>query len=735
MIDTRVATRIGTRVRGGGATGATSPDDPWLGTSSPVAPQRPAIAIEVLRATGSAAGGASSYELLPHVACTDVVWRMGADAKTAVLRYRFDDAVPGAPRSVEGALSTLSSGPGVIEVGDRLAVRAVRPDGARVPLFDGHPQEFRMVLDGDVEAVEVACVGVEHRCRDRPVGGAIHRDASRPDSADEGAQLATDLVARCNPDGLANATGEGEDFDPDPGGVADRKYPVFLDAGVCRDRKIGRRWTLAMLARYLIFTGNPDAEFVQNPDGVGLDSVLVAREPKAGAAYDPADPATFDARPIVVSDRPLTGRDWPGLLDSLVRDKGFGMAFDLDHDGAGNPETTLRVFHLQLGAVRDVHLPARGSPFDPETCNLGSADAARTLEPLVNEWAVDGAPLRKEHSFILLPGFPSAPADSASPAALDRFLLDRDESEQDAYRLFVFNEAGDGYYAPGSTEKASTVPSLDAVFGEGDYVPRRRPATSELVSVDAGNVPLRPRLAISKDYQADAPGLWDGSSGTWQEVAGGWELAADRLGIRITAHDPNGWNIGRSDDAGAPFPAGVVKVVESIGKPSAANPKFVLRLTAAVDGDRILRATAARTDESLSPTTVRRTVDARDRYRRDTVCAGSELNPDGDDQDQRDDTEAAQAEADALREATENGLFGGTLTIPRFTMHYGIGDRIRGIAGRGLGFRLDGGGIRNAPAYPVVEEVHWRLGDGQATTLKLADEAGHARRSRRGRPR
>ena len=262
-----------------------APLDNWLWPSSPVPPVRPATTIEVLRATtGSTSSGGTgfAYQTMANLVCSDVVWRMGSQAKTAVLRYRFDGFTPGVPQSVEQALSTAANSPGTINVGDRIVVRAVRPDGSRVPLFDGFPQEFGLVLDDGVETVAITCVGVEYRLRDLPVGGAVIRDASQPTATSSAAQFPSDLVARCNPGGLANATDTGSDFDPSPGGTADQKYPVFLDLEVCRDRKIGRKWTLAMVARYLIFTNNTDETYVKNPEGSDLDEVLVSQEPKGG---------------------------------------------------------------------------------------------------------------------------------------------------------------------------------------------------------------------------------------------------------------------------------------------------------------------------------------------------------------------------------------------------------------------------------------------------------------------
>ena len=162
---------------------------------------------------------------------------------------------------------------------------------------------------------------------------------------------------------------------------------------------------------------------------------------------------------------------------------------------------------------------------------------------MVNEWIVEGAPLRVEASLVLECLFPSQASDSANAAALDKFLATEDQVEPTLYRLFGFNEAGDGYYSPNSTTKQTVVPSLDAVFGADNYIPHRRPTLGELVSTDEDNLPLRPRVWISKrsNYKGSVPGVWDGSTGTWQLIGGGYEVLKDRLGIRLTCQNPNAW--------------------------------------------------------------------------------------------------------------------------------------------------------------------------------------------------
>ena len=84
------------------------------------------------------------------------------------------------------------------------------------------------------------------------------------------------------------------------------------------------------------------------------------------------------------------------------------------------------------------------------------------------------------------------------------------------------------------------------------YVRRLRPGSNTLLTRDSAGRPLQAQLALSRDYAGPAPAVWDGT-GTWQPIAGGWELLEDRLGILVTVEDPESWPIG---DYTGPQPAG-----------------------------------------------------------------------------------------------------------------------------------------------------------------------------------
>ena len=278
-------------------------------------------------------------------------------------------------------------------------------------------------------------------------------------------------------------------------------------------------------------------------------------------------------------------------------------------------------------------------------------------------------------------------------------------------------------------------PKIRSPRSTGSSGPRTTPraATSsgggsrsgELFTLDPNRKPLRARLSISTDFKGTAPGLWDGT-GTWQPVGGGFELLKDRLGIWINAPNPNSWNIQASKVSGAPYPAGVVKGVEDQANASAKH--FTLRLTCVVEGDQVLSATADRRPSSPTSYTITRRVDARDRYAKHVVAAGSEFNAGSQPVVARDDSMDALAEANARRTAGEAGEVAGAVTIPRFTLAYRIGDRICSIQGRNLSLRTNAGApTEEGEVYPSVVGLTWEFDPRQQTILQLSDQRGQYR--------
>ncbi len=688
-------------------------DDPWLvyNADGSVSPYMLAIPVSVYRFDG-----VSSLTLLPNVECLSITQSEGTDPGSAVFRYNLAFGIGNAPDSIETALATGIGGGYVVSVDDRLVVQAVRPDGTPVCLFDGLAVDFGMGLDPSNEDVQLGAIGIGSTAFDTVIGEAIFRDAAVPMGL---LDTQTDLLAQFNPGGLPNCSPDGFMAGSVANGL-DFRYPTFLDPQVIHTPDSRTYWTLAKACRYILFnpTGNPSQQYVNNPDGAYLDGLLVTQfygNPPTNAIRCP--------------DTPISGKDWPGTINRLVGECGFGTNFSLT-TSAGLPTTTFNVFDNQAGAVKSLYLAPRGTDFDPTLFNFNMSNLHRDVSEVVNQQTLVGGPNLWEASFILAPGFPMVAADS-SDATLPTFE-EGDPSfittNGNKYRLYIFDETGDGTYAPGSNALAQTVPSLDGLFGKGQYTSRRRPGIGTLISVDlATNRTREARLSISTNYAGTSPGLWDGT-GTWQTVDGGWRLAPDRLGIIITARNPNSWNIGESSVAGVPFPGGVVNGVEAQAVTGATN--FTLRLTCVVEADQALVAVATPSGNSPVSRTISRTTDASDRYHNEYVDYPSEFNATGgNDLNPRNDQPAALAEMQALRAQTESGVLSGQVVIPRLTAYYQIGDRIDSIQGRNLGLRTDAG--TGNPVYPVVVGVSYQLDGNQTTTLDLSDAGTKRLRYRR----
>ncbi len=676
-------------------------------------------------------GASRPFELLPNVRVVEIQHREGPFPGHARFRYVFDDRNDeSGPTSFQDALGVGVDLPGVVQNDERLVALTFLADGSQEILFDGFAQVPELNLAPDREVVTFLAFGVAIRAWDAPIAGALMRDADDPSTGED---VFTSLPTHFNPAGRPNASPEGADaVDP-----SERTYPTFLDPLVVREPDVRRHWTVAMASRYLCYGYNPDETFVRNPDGDLIDALLDSRIPRPGADFSPDDPDTYESEPLLVADYPATGKPWPVALAEILEPHGFGLSFQLATRPDGHPETQLQLFRRQdgsPGSYKELLLQPRGSQLDPSQSNLAEAHVARDVSGVANVIAVHGRPTRYEASFVLAPGFPIAAADAANSAALRAFDRNSDDFAREKsafYRLYVLDETGEGHWDFNTSSLLHTPTRLGDLFrddepsNDPDYVFRRRPPIGELFTLDANRIPLRAKLAISVDYQGSQPGLWDGT-GTWQTVEGGFELLRDRLGIWIAVPNPNGWNIQASPVAGAPFPSGIVKGVED--QALAGGRRFALRLTCVVESDRGIEAVAGR--RASSPTTfeVIRRIDARDRYARHIIAPRSEFNPGNRPKIARDDADDAFAEAAAIRLASEAGAVAGRATIPRFTMAYRVGDKVRAIRGRGLSLRTNAGAPEEeGDVFPTIVGRTWTFDDAQRTWLQLSDQRGRSR--------
>ena len=684
--------------------------DPWL-PESPVPVDREATSITVLIAR---LGSLENLEPLSGIACEYVERHAGTDPGVAGFRYRFAGDSPDSPQSAEEALDINYGLDDAVKPGDRLVVKATRWDGGYDYLFDGLVLDFQLELSAERERVNFYAQGIAKRLWDTPIPGMLMRNCDSPDDAEDN-DVQTSLVAQFNPKGKPNRT--PDDAEADAGGG--RLYHTFLDAGFVQKPDVRKFWTLADAARYLLLTMNADEHYVQNPDLDSLDALLVSRKPIDGVTYDPDDPETYEARDVIATDRPITGRDWPSMLHTLVRDIGVDMEFLTYANADGTPETHLRLFLQQSARPKTLYLQPRFAALDPSYSNTARLDIGRDFRSVANVWTAEGRQVRYEASFILAPGYPAS-ADDASASNLvkfDRAAIKADPSNADKYRLYVLDECGEGHYAPSGSTKIETPFDFDSLLGKDKWVKRRRKPLAELLSKGPDGKPLKAALSYAHEYAGSVPGYWDGT-GDWKPITGGWELLDDRIGIRINNEHPNNWSVGKDPESG------VNVELRGVEGPALNNlGLFRLRLTVVIEADEVVKGEAKRRPECPLSDEIRRVIDARDRYQKNVIDLTSEFNSELVQIVERDDTQKAEADALGYRISADAGVLQGVAAVPYITTYYGIGDRVTGLAGRGLGFRTDGGGSDSQKVYPVVEGIRWEFGGAQRTLLYLSDEA------------
>jgi hypothetical protein len=689
-----------------------------------------AVPLGVFRYDPSSEAG-QPYALVPNVLCETIQHREGAEPSAARFRYLLDDSAASAdyPSQFESLWPLSAAGPYVVQNDDRIVVLAIAPSGLSRVLFDGFAQVPRVDISPTGEHVGFLAVGAAIRCWDNPIGGRYQRHGDDPQT---GEVVSVDLPTRFNPDGLPNCTPDGSDVNSSD---ATHSYPVFLDPRIDRQPDPRTFWTLGKFVRYVLGVYN-DEKYVRNPDFEELDALLQARAPLADSGFvDPTSPGNYNAEDVILRDFDATNMAWPDALSVQLGYAGFGMRFVTGEDEAGTPASTLEIYRKDAAAPArplDLELPDRGARLDPARCNVAELSLARDSRAIVNAITVETAQRRVEASVVLAPGFTPVAGDESATQRIQFLRANLSTASGDIrrrYRSYVGDEAGDGHWDATSSSWKTSPLDLSGIFpptetGQSSYVRRLRPGSNTLISVDSRGQPLRAQLALSRDYQGAVPGLWDGS-GTWQPITGGWELLDDRLGILVTAEDPESWPIGENTGANPQEPSLTLRGITSQSNPSSPNTRFVLRLTTVIDYDLMLPAVTPARKASPTVFTVRRRVDARDHFHLDTIAAGSLYNLAAQPILARDDTARAMAHAHQLRARRELPPLTGSVTIPTLITAFRVGDRVGRINGRDIALQTNlGTGSGESPVFPVIVALTWDFtAERQATVLELSDRA------------
>jgi hypothetical protein len=447
---------------------------------------------------------------------------------------------------------------------------------------------------------------------------------------------------------------------------------------------------------------------------------LVVITPKSGDFYDPEDSSTYTARDIILPETDLTDMSWPAAIEQICKRNGIMICFRLATSG-GLPKTYLDIYRLNKpdrSNFKDIYLQPSGSDLDPAINNVSQGRLATDTSGIINQVVVRTAPVRYEAGLILAPLFKIDLVNDFGNK--DKFSTTKEDADVSTriYRWFGVDECGEGHSEPSfgfrtgglqtfdnwnwSTTAFDLSPILGLdLDGNPNYAERRRPTLKELWSKDKDGEYKKFELYVSVDYSGQVPAVWDGKSGIWYRVYGGFKPLDDRLGIRVTQQKPDEWNKGKADK-GVTYPTqisgGTIKTISWMSNPDVTQRlSFTLMLVCAFDGDHPLPVLAGKRDTSSTVFEITRVVDMADKLRPGIIHPSSRFHPDLG-QDTAEPIEAGNTEDDAYgyalnkREVHQYGVVAGDIIIRRITYAYQIGDRIRQIAGRNASLRINRGG-------------------------------------------
>ena len=278
------------------------------------------------------------------------------------------------------------------------------------------------------------------------------------------------------------------------------------------------------------------------------------------------------------------------------------------------------------------------SSLDLSANNTTAIHLARDCNQVVNQWTVETALQQIEISVYLAPGFQPSSGDAANPKPFQSAALTHATTgERQMYRWWVADECGDGHWNM-ATSTWVTDKSLDLtdIFpvddnGEYTYVDRYRPGSHTLISKDSDGKPLKATLEILKGNYSEDPSIAVVPGG-WCTVPHGWKLLDDRLGIEVTAPNPDAWTTGCEISPDGTIPAvPKISAIKWTATPDATNA-FTLRLTTVIDADQRIGIPGTKTANAVtakkrlaSPTQFirERSADGKDHFQYCTIDTGS----------------------------------------------------------------------------------------------------------------
>ena len=367
----------------------------------------------------------------------------------------------------------------------------------------------------------------------------------------------------------------------------------------------------------------------------------------------------------------------------------------------------IKLFKIGDGTEKEVKFQLPPANIDLEHSNTNQFEISNDIADSFNEFMVLGEREEVEVTLPLYPGWPAERDDfSESELAKDGSEYNKAES---AYRLFIANEAGDLDPAVARFGVLPVVPDLTSVVTS--WIPHRRNLGEPLTYMhgvdpyDAGTLDdpydfdeeRAQRMPIVFEWSNDSGETWSRAEDTWTI-----KLCPDQIGVLFDNVDE---------------PTEIYSACQ--------DETFRARITGTVFSDWRVTGLASKQPEAVNGRDFRKVVPRpkkfQHRWRQASGTYKSALIETGRDADEKDDTAAAQAFAEELRDQNHFAEVDCEFRLPGWHIEYEIGDLITKVAGRELNLNAAPSGSATN-RYPQVVERRFEMSEkGGPSTVLIMD--------------
>ena len=402
-------------------------------------------------------------------------------------------------------------------------------------------------------------------------------------------------------------------------------------------------------------------------------------------------PGPFENAPPPHNIRLRRGRYLPEYLDAVLHPHGYDwfVSNEIVEDEEENPTFERRIKFFKRGGdperiePKKIYLQALGEELDLALTNASESSVTTNIADIANEILGQGSLVERQITIELQRTWSeSDDATDLQDMQISDPLSDFHSTKQKVWRKWAGNEAGDF----NDVRDENATPNFDSVFGEGNWIARRR-RMGRCLQFDETEKRAAPVVEWMSPYTQQ-----------WEEIPPEWActILDDQIGVYFSGDTP---------------PLELVN--------AGANAR--VRITGTIKGDKRVQSTATRRNTSPNINTIKLFIDLSDRFHdRQVVTTGdyaSEAATGGNGSDEQQNGDEMLDYLEELQDIEDSAAIQAEFTLFGLHFEYEIGDSINSIAGRDIDLNRNAE-EREDKKYPQITAIR-HLWQQQRTVLTL----------------